>query len=125
LNEYLSYETVSLIKKIIAIILSCAVVLVPFSRIVPNLSTWLVRDRMRDLYRRLRLVEAGIPAEPTASRLDVLQSDLESIEKSANLLGVPIRHSDLFFELKTHIHLVRQRLESLRAVSQNEIRKVS
>lgn len=125
LNEYLSYETVSLIKKIIAIILSCAVVLVPFSRIVPNLSTWLVRDRMRDLYRRLRLVEAGIPAEPTASRLDVLQSDLESIEKSANLLGVPIRHSDLFFELKTHIHLVRQRLELLRAVSQNEIRKVS
>jgi uncharacterized protein len=124
LNEYLSYETVSLIKKIIAIILSCAVVLVPFSRIVPNLSTWLVRDRMRDLYRRLRLVEAGIPAEPTAAQLDALQSDLESIEKSANHLGVPIRHSDLFFEFKSHIHLVRQRLESLRAVAQNAIRKV-
>jgi hypothetical protein len=98
---------------------------VPFSRIVPNLSTWLVRDRMRDLYRRLRLVEAEIPAEPTASQLDVLQSDLESIEKSANHLGVPIRHSDLFFELKTHIHLVRQRLELLRGVSQSGIRKVS
>jgi len=30
LNRYLSYWTVSLIKKIIAVILSCAVVLVPF-----------------------------------------------------------------------------------------------
>ena len=51
LNEYLSYGTVSLIKKIIAVILSCAVVLVPFSRIVPNISTWAVRNR--DLYRRV------------------------------------------------------------------------
>ena len=40
LNKYLSYWTVSLIKKMIAVILSCAVLIVPFSRIVPNLSTW-------------------------------------------------------------------------------------
>jgi TRAP-type uncharacterized transport system substrate-binding protein len=124
LNEYLSYWTVSLIKKIIAVILSCAVVLVPFSRIVPNLSTWLVRDRMRDLYRRLRLVEAEFQTDPTASQLDSLQSDLEVIEQSANDLGVPVRHSDLFFELKTHIDLVRQRLSSRRAALHSEIRKV-
>jgi hypothetical protein len=125
LNEYLSYWTVSLIKKIIAVILSCAVVLVPFSRIVPNLSTWVVRDRMRDLYRRLRLVEAEMQTGLTTSQLDALQSDLEIIEQSANELGVPVRHSDLFFELKTHIDLVRQRLSSRRAALHSEIRKVS
>src|SRR3984885_7974192 len=121
LNKYLSYWTVSLIKKIIAVILSCAVVLVPFSRIVPNLSTWVIRNRMRDLYRRLRFVEAEMQTELTASQLDVLQSDLESIEKSADSIGVPVRHSDLFFELKTHINLVRQRLGSRRAVLQKDI----
>ncbi|MFY9837563.1 MAG: TAXI family TRAP transporter solute-binding subunit [Xanthobacteraceae bacterium] len=125
LNKYLSYGTVSLIKKIIAVILSCALVLVPFSRIVPNLSTWVVRDRMRDLYRRLRLVEAEMQTNLTAAQLDALQSDLDRIEQSANHLGVPIRHSDLFFELKTHINLVRQRLGSRRAVLQSEIRKIS
>ena len=124
LNEYLSYWTVSLIKKIIAVILSCAVILVPFSRIVPNLSTWVVRDRMRDLYRRLRAVEAEMQTDLTASQQDALQSDLESIEQSANDLGVPVRHSDLFFELKTHIDLVRQRLTSLRAAPSGEERKV-
>jgi hypothetical protein len=39
-------------------------------------------------------------------------------------LGVPIRHSDLFFELKTHIDLVRQRLGARRAASQSGIRKI-
>jgi TRAP-type uncharacterized transport system substrate-binding protein len=125
LNKYLSYWTVSLIKKIIAVVLSCAVVLVPFSRIVPNLSTWVVRDRMRDLYRQLRFVEAEMQTDLTASQLDTLQSDLEIIEQSANQLGVPVRHSDLFFELKTHIDLVRQRLTSRRGALRSEIRKVS
>jgi TRAP-type uncharacterized transport system substrate-binding protein len=125
LNRYLSYWTLSLIKKIVAVILSCAVVLVPFSRIVPNISTWAVRNRMRDLYRRLRLVETELQTDLAASQLDVLQSDLERIEQSANNLGVPIRHSDLFFELKTHINLVRQRLELRRTVSQSKIRKIS
>ena len=116
LNKYLSYWTVSLIKKIIAVILSCAVVLVPFSRILPNLSTWVVHNRMRDLYRRLRFVETEMQTDLTASQLDALQSDLDRIEQSANNLGVPIRHSDLLFELKAHINLVRQRLGSRRAV---------
>ena len=124
LNEYLSYWTVSLIKKIIAVVLSCAVVLVPFSRLVPNLSTWVVRDRMRDLYRRLRAVEAEMQTELTASQIDALQSSLEIIEQSANDSGVPVRHSDLFFELKTHIDLVRQRLTSRRAALPDEKREV-
>jgi len=125
LNKYLSYWTVSLIKKIIAVILSCAVVLVPFSRIVPNLSTWVVRDRMRDLYRRLRFVEAEMQTDLTALQLDAHQSELESIDHSADNLGVPTRHSDLFFDLKIHINLVRQRLELRRAALHSEIRKVS
>jgi len=125
LNRYLSYWTVSLIKKIIAVLLSCAVVLVPFSNLLPKLTSWVVRDRMRHLYRQLRIVEAIMQTELTGSQLDALQSDLENIEQSANNLGVPIRYSDLFFELKTHINLVRQRLGLRRAALQSEIRKVS
>ena len=62
--------------------------------------------------------------ELTASQHDALQSDLEIIEQSVNELGVPVRHSDLFFELKSHIDLVRQGLTSLRAAPSGEKRKV-
>ena len=60
----------------------------------------------------------------TAAQLAALQSDLEIIEQSANDLGVPVRHSDLFFELKTHIDLVRRRLISRRAALPSEKRKI-
>jgi hypothetical protein len=124
LNKYLSYRTVSLIKKIIAVILSCAVLLVPFSNIAPKLSGWVARDRMRSLYQRLRVVETSMQTDLTAAQLDALQSELESIDRSANDLGVPIRHSDLFFDLKIHINHVRERLGLRRAALHSEIRKV-
>src|SRR3984885_10909142 len=124
LNKYLSYWTVSLIKKIIAVILSCAVVLVPFSRIAPKLTGWVVRDRMRALYQRLRVVETSMQTDLAAAQLDALQSELESIDQAANDLGVPIRHSDLFFDLKIHINHVRERLALRRAAFPSEIRKV-
>jgi TRAP-type uncharacterized transport system substrate-binding protein len=125
LNKYLSYWTVSLIKKITAVILSCAVVLVPFSNLVPKLTGWVMRDRMRSLYRRLRFVEAKIQTDLTASQLDALQSELESIDESVNNSGVPTRHSNLFFDLKIHINHVGQRLRLRRAALHSEIREVS
>jgi hypothetical protein len=125
LNKYLSYGTVSLIKKIIAVMLSCAVLLVPFSNFAPKLTGWVVRDRMRSLYHRLRIVETSMQTDLTSAQLDKLQSDLESIDRSVNDLGVPIRHSDLFFDLKIHINHVRQRLGLRRAALRDEIRKVS
>jgi hypothetical protein len=125
LNKYLSYWTVSLMKKIITVLLSCAVILVPFSNLAPKLTGWVVRDRMRHLYRRLRTVETDMQTDLTASQLDALQSELEEIEQSANNLGVPIRHSDLFFDLKIHINHVRERLGMRRAALPSEIRKVS
>ncbi len=118
LSEYLSFSAISLIKKIIAVLLSCAVILVPFSNFVPKLTRWMVRDRMLHLYRQIRNVETDMLADLTASQLDALQSELEKIDQSANDLGVPIRHSDLFFELKNHIHVVRQRLGLRRAALQ-------
>jgi TRAP-type uncharacterized transport system substrate-binding protein len=124
-NKYLSYWTVSLIKKIIAVILSCAVLLVPFTNVVPKLTGWVVRDRMRALYHRLRIVETTMQTDLTVAQVDALQSDLESIDRSANDLGVPIRHSDLYFDLKIHINHVRQGLRLRRASLHSEICKVS
>lgn len=124
LDEYLSARMASLIKKVIAVVLSCTVILVPFSHLLPKLTRWIVRDRMFHLYRRLRIVETKMQTDLTAAQLEALQSDLESIERSANDLGVPMRYSDLLFELKNHINGVRQRLGLRRAALQSEMRKV-
>jgi hypothetical protein len=48
----------------------------------------------------------------TAAELSALKADLESVDRAASILGVPMRHSELFFSLKVHIDLVRARLAS-------------
>jgi hypothetical protein len=46
--------------------------------------------------------------------VSALEADLEGVDRAMHILGVPMRHSDLFFSLKAHIDLVRARLGSRR-----------
>ena len=111
LNRYLPFWLVNFIKKVIAVLLTFTVIFVPLMKLLPRVITWLVRDRMFDLYRQLRGVETKMNFELTAAEIGVLQGDLDKIDRSADSLGVPIRYSDLLFSLKSHINLVRERLE--------------
>jgi len=54
-------------------------------------------------------------SDVTLEQQSALESDLEDVDRAASILGVPMRHSELFFSLKAHIDLVRSRLGSRRA----------
>jgi hypothetical protein len=47
----------------------------------------------------------GAPQRLTAPQMQALQSDLESIDRAATI--VPMRNSELFFDLRTHIDRAR------------------
>jgi hypothetical protein len=66
--------------------------------------------RLTKLYRRLRLVDAALKSKLSARQMGALQTELESIDRAANVL--PMRHSDLFFVLHMHIDMTRTRLAS-------------
>ena len=74
----------------------------------PKLYLWFVRDRMRKLYRRLRLVDKALLTELTGPQVQSLQTDLDGIDRAASI--VPMRNSDLFFDLRTHIDRTRTHL---------------
>jgi hypothetical protein len=67
-----------------------------------------VNAKLLRLYRQLRLVNARLKGELTADQIAALQSDLDVIDRVANIL--PMRHSDLFFSLLMHIDMTRTRL---------------
>jgi len=69
---------------------------------------WFIRERVRRLYRRLRVVEQELQTELNPSQLKTLQSDLESIARAADIL--PKRNSDLFFDFNRHIEATRAHL---------------
>jgi hypothetical protein len=58
--------------------------------------------------RNLRLLDAKIRSGISTRDLTVLQTEVSDIEQAASVL--PMRHSDLFFQLRTQIELTRGRL---------------
>lgn len=100
-------------------------IIVPLFSYAPKLYRGLVENRLRSMYRRLRAIEATLQRNISISELSALEADLESVDRAIHILGVPMRHSDLFFSLKAHIDLVRTRLGSRRAELQGQIAKAA
>ncbi len=88
-------------------------ILVPVFSYAPKLYLWVLRRRILGLYRELRAVEHGLGSALSPSALAAYGSDLDRIDRASKVL--PMRHSDLFFALRTHIDLVRARLQTIRS----------
>jgi hypothetical protein len=110
LNRYLPFWMTSYVQRIIAVLIAVIAIVLPVFSYAPKLYLWSVRERMRKLYRRLRILDKELLTELTISQLQALKSDLESIDRAASIL--PMRNSDLFFDLRTHIDRTRMNLAS-------------
>jgi hypothetical protein len=110
LQRYLPFWMVSHVRRLLAVLLAAGVIVYPLLNIAPKLYRWFLQDRMRKLYRRLRIVEKTMKESLTASQLAALQSDLESIYRVSAVL--PMRHSETYFGLKRDIDATRTHLAS-------------
>src|SRR5450631_1662107 len=90
--------------------LAAAAIFIPIFNFAPKLYQWFLQDRMRKLYRRLRIVEKAMKENLTASQLTALQNDLETIDRVSAIL--PMRHSETYFGLKRDIDATRTHLAS-------------
>ena len=115
LHGLLPFWLVTHVQRLLAVSIAVAAILFPVFSYAPKMYTWFVRERLRALYRRLRTIEADLQNDISAANLGALEAELESVDRAATILGVPMRHSELFFSLKVHIDLVRTRLASRHA----------
>jgi hypothetical protein len=67
---------------------------------------------LRTLYKRLRLIERHLKDHIAAQDIAGLRAEVESLDREIIALGVPMSHSDVYFTMKSHLHLVRNRLEA-------------
>jgi len=115
LNWYLPFWMTNYAQRVIAVLVAVIAIVVPVFNYMPKLFLWFIHDRIRRLYRRLRIVDNALLAGVGASEMKVLQAELESIVRAANI--VPMRSSELFFELKSHIDRTRGNFASAEARS--------
>jgi TRAP-type uncharacterized transport system substrate-binding protein len=98
------------VQRAIAVLVTAIAIGIPLFNFAPKLYRWFLQDRMRKLYRRLRVVEKAMQEKLTAPQLAALQADLESIDQASAIL--PMRHSEMFFGLKRDIDSTRAHLAS-------------
>ncbi len=106
LQRYLPFSLANLADRMWPAILTIIAALLPLSRILPPLYTFRIRSRVFRWYRQLREVEDAIGRRPNAELLQ----ELEAIEKRVEQVTVPLSYADELYSLRTHIHMVAERL---------------
>lgn len=110
LQRYLPFWMISYAKRLAAILVTVVAIIIPLVTYVPKLYDWLLQSVLKKLYRRLRAIEDKLEGEPGLAQLEALQVDLAGINRAARIL--PMRHSDLFINLKMHIRVTHAELAS-------------
>jgi hypothetical protein len=108
LQRYLKFWLANLIDRMWVVLLSIIAVLIPLSRVVPPLVEFRIRSRIFRWYGQLRALE---DAAPERTR-DELLKELGSIETRVTRIPVPLSYADELYALRSHIQMVRRRLEA-------------
>jgi hypothetical protein len=109
LQQYLPFWLANLIDRMWVALVSIIAVLIPLSRIVPPLYAFRIRSRIFRWYRQLRNIEDEA-VEGTTPREELLQ-ELDKLDARAERIVVPLAYSDELYSLRSHIQLVRDRLQ--------------
>ena len=108
LQRYLPFWLANLIDRMWVALFSIVVVLVPISRMVPPLYRFRVRSRIFRWYRNLRQIESELESGERP-RAELVQA-LDKLEARVTSIRVPLAYADELYALRSHIDLVRHRL---------------
>jgi TRAP-type uncharacterized transport system substrate-binding protein len=92
------------------ILIPLLAIMVPLSRALPALYTWMVRRRLIYWYRQLKALERNLDSRGAKYDLEMHQDELERIDGAVRRIRVPSYFSNELYDLRLHIDLVRQRL---------------
>jgi TRAP-type uncharacterized transport system substrate-binding protein len=106
LQRYLPFWLANLVDRMWLALLSIVAVLIPLSRIVPPLVDLRIRSRVFRWYGRLRAIEADgrTPRDEQLRELDEIEGKLDTVK-------LPLSYADELYALRSHIQMVRRRLQ--------------
>jgi TRAP-type uncharacterized transport system substrate-binding protein len=107
LQHYLPFWFANLIDRMWVALVSIIAILIPLSRVLPPLYQFRIRSRIFRWYGQLRAVENAHGERPT----EQLVRDLDAIEAKVENVSVPLSYADELYALRSHINLVRRRLQ--------------
>jgi TRAP-type uncharacterized transport system substrate-binding protein len=111
--QYLPFWVGNYVKRAIGVFLTVIAVVLPLFSYGPRIYRWFVEYHLVALYKRLRVIERNLKDNIGAEDVSRLKAQIESLDREIIDMGVPMQHSDLYFMMKSHLNLVRNRLDAM------------
>ena len=109
LQRYLPFWLANLIDRMWVALFSIIVVLLPVSRMIPPLYRFRVRYKIFRWYRNLRAIEAELDTNQRTR--EELMGSLDKLEDRVAAVRVPLAYNNELYSLRSHIDLLRARLQ--------------
>jgi TRAP-type uncharacterized transport system substrate-binding protein len=113
LYKRLPFWLASLIDRVVVLLLPLLVVVVPATRVAPQLYRWRVRSRIYRWYGALMAIDREVLASERTPEMQArIGKRLDEIEQAVNDLKTPPSFADQLYVLREHVGLVRGRLKN-------------
>jgi TRAP transporter TAXI family solute receptor len=111
LQRYLPFWVANYINRMVIMLLPLATLLLPLLKVAPPMYRWQVRRRIYRWYKKLRRIDARLQTTEAPEALEALRRELDDLEKSVSNISVPLSFTDLQYELRWHINIIRSEIE--------------
>ncbi len=110
LMRYLPFWLATLLDRTFVVILPLLALLLPASRLVPQIYAWRMRRRLDRWYAELKFLDAELDQHDSAIDRGLLLDRIAWIEQQLTLLRLPLSFANQLYVLKEHLELVRRRI---------------
>lgn len=110
LRRVLPFWLANFVERMAIMLVPALTVLLPLVKVVPWLYRWRIRQRLFYWYRQLRQLEERVVSVTGGESVAKLKLELDEIDQSVSLVPAPIEFAEQFYNLRSHVELVRQRL---------------
>ncbi len=108
------FQLAAALDRLKIMLLPLLTLLLPLMRIMPPAYRWRIRSRIYKWYGEVMRIEAMVRAQDDSAGYAVALSRLDEVERDINTVKVPLSYAEELYNLRMHMRLVRDALESRR-----------
>lgn len=112
LRRYLPFNWAIFIERMAILAIPVLTVLVPLVKFIPAIYQWQVRRRLLRHYGRLKEIESLARSIGSDGERALLVGEIDRIEQALTAIPVPLGFAEQFYNLRSHIQFVRERLSA-------------
>ena len=113
LQRILPFWLASLADRMKLMVIPLLVLLMPLFRVAPPLVRWRTRRKIYLWYVTLRQIDQRAIQGMSANEAQESLDQLNTLEQQIAQVGVPLSYMEEYYNLRLHLNLVRQRVDSL------------